>query len=80
MVEKNKEKKFYKKPLLTAIKLQPEQAIIAACKVGAAWWSDARGCVYGATGGVGMRCDHTVRGSAPTESHHTSHFHQIKPS
>ena len=56
---------FYRKPVITRIPLDPEQAVLAQCVVaGGAWFVDSPGGLYCFAGpGTGPSCVTAVRGA-----------------
>ena len=56
----NHKKKPYSKPVITVIKLDPEQALLSACKTLGLYFRGTRGCLA-APRGFGYRCTRSVR-------------------
>ena len=51
----------YKKPVVTAIELDPEQAIIVVCSIAASGWMNGTGVCF-AGGVIPATCNTAVRG------------------
>ena len=59
-------KKRYKHPVITVVKLDPEQALLVACKSGGAYWMRNAGvtyCVYNYNSGSDHACNLGKNGS-----------------
>jgi len=67
---KNGNHNTYIKPVVTRVKLDPEQAILANCKVGGHYMVNATICSYGTTAGGGHPCNDEVRGQSAAGTNH----------
>ena len=70
---------IYKKPVLTAIKLDPKQAIFVQCQISSAVWFSAMGhlCVSQGMRGAST-CDMGIRGRR-SATHTGNHQHHDEP-